>query len=273
MICKYMIITKADLHTHSNFSDGSDSVTHIIDIAKAKGLDAIAITDHDTMSHILQFPDDAEIKVIGGVEVSAFDPSANIRAHILGYNIAEPEIITELTQPLLEERNRNSERQADILIRLGYTIDLHQITRAGGKYLYKQHIMDWLVSTGQVTEMFGGFYQETFKNGGVCDFDVHYINACDAVRAIKKAGGLAVLAHPGQQRNFRIIPELIRRGLDGLELNHHSNSDKDKAAIRDLAGRYGLFLTGGSDYHGKYESRKIGDFLSEESGTKAICGM
>ena len=262
----------ADLHIHSNFSDGSDSITRIIDIAKANGLDAIAITDHDIMTHILRIPGNSGINVIGGIEISAVDPSDNIRAHILGYNIAEPEIITGLTQPLLEERNRNSERQADILIRLGYSIDLDNIARADGKYLYKQHIMDWLVTTGQVTEMFGRFYQGTFKNGGVCDFDILYINACDAVRAIKKAGGVAVLAHPGQQQNFRLIQDLVRCGLDGLEINHHANSEKDKEIIRDLAGRYGLFLTGGSDYHGKYEHHQIGDFLSEQSGVNIICG-
>jgi predicted metal-dependent phosphoesterase TrpH len=264
---------KADLHIHSTVSDGSDSIEQIIDMAKAKELDVIAITDHDTLSHLRFIPADAGIRVIGGVEISALHRKTNTRAHVLGYNIQKPEIITALTQPLLEARNKNSEKQADLLIQTGFRIDMNKLTRADGKYLYKQHIMDWLVTTGQVPDMFGDFYQKTFKNGGICAFDIEYVDVFDAVRAVKEAGGLAVLAHPGQQQNFRLIPEFVKTGLDGLELNHHTSSHKDKEMILSYANQYGLFLTGGSDYHGKYEPQPfgIGDFLSEESGVKAIC--
>jgi len=113
--------------------------------------------------------------------------------------------------------------------------------------------MDWLVTTGQVPDMFDDFYQKTFKNGGICAFDIEYTDVFDAVKAVKKAGGLAVLAHPGQQQNFWLIPELVQTELDGLELNHYANCEKDKEMIRTYASRYGLFLTGGSDNHGKYE--------------------
>ncbi len=133
--------------------------------------------------------------------------------------------------------------------------------------------MDYLVGTGQAAEMFGDFYQKTFKNKGICHFDIDYIDAFDAVEAVKTAGGLAVLAHPGQQQNFYLIPELVRRGLDGLECNHHAHSDADRRAIRKYAASYGLFLTGGSDYHGSYEPQTegIGDVLSEKSGVEALC--
>ena len=264
---------KADLHIHSTVSDGSDTIEQLIDAARKTGLDAIALTDHDTMSHLSQIPDAAGIKVTAGVEISSVCRKTNIKAHILGYSIQKPEIITALTLPLLEARDRNSEKQADILIRHGFAIDTDKLARADGKYLYKQHIMALLVSTGQVPEMFGDFYKKTFKQGGICAFDIEYIDVQDAVKAVKEAGGLAVLAHPGQQQNFRLIPELVKAGLDGLELNHHSHGEKDKETIKDCAGEYSLFLTGGSDYHGKYEPQTfgIGDFLSDESGVRAIC--
>jgi len=151
---------------------------------------------------------------------------------------------------------------------------MDKIRRADGKYLYKQHIMDWLVSTGQVYELFGEFYNNIFKNNGACAFDIEYADVFEAVSAIKESGGLSVLAHPGQQRNFRVIPELARNGLDGLEYNHHSHTEKDKEIIKKYADELGLFLTGGSDAHGKYEPQpfKAGDFLSEISGAEAICG-
>ena len=264
---------KADLHIHSNVSDGSESIKRIIDMAREKGLDAIAVTDHDTLSHAAQIPADTGIQVVVGVEISAVHQKTNTRAHVLGYHIQKPEIITALTGPLLGARNQNSEKQADILIRHGFWIDVDKLAKADGKYLYKQHMMDWLVTTGQVPEMFGSFYQKTFKQGGICAFDIEYIDVFQAAKAIKEAGGLAVLAHPGQQQNFRLIPELAKIGLDGLELNHHTHSEADRETIRDYAGQYGLFLTGGSDYHGAYEPQPfgIGDFLSEESGVTAIC--
>ena len=264
---------KADLHIHSIVSDGSDTIEQLINIAKNKKLDAIAITDHDTLSHLSQIPADSNIRVIGGIEISAVHRETNTRAHILGYNIKKPEIITAFTQPLLEARNKNSEKQADFLNNIGFRIEMDKIARADGKYLYKQHIMEWLVITGQVPDMFGEFYQKAFKQGGICAFDIKYIDAFDAIKAIKEAGGLAVLAHPGQQQNFGFISEFVKIGLDGLEINHHTHSEKDRNIIRDYANQYGLFLTGGSDYHGKYEPQSfgIGDYLSEESGVRAIC--
>ena len=263
---------KADLHMHSVASDGSDSIEQLIDIAIGKGLDLIAVTDHDTLDHLACIPSDANIRVIGGIEVSAIHHETNTKAHILGYRIGKPEIVSACTQALLEARSRNSEKQANILIQMGFRIDMHRLARAGGKYLYKQHIMDWLVATGQVPELYGKFYQQTFKHGGPCDFDIAYIDVFEAVRAIKMAGGLAVLAHPGQQQNFCLIPELVRVGIDGLELNHYANNAKDKETTRRYAEQYGLFLTGGSDYHGKYESyaTSVGDYVSEDSGVQAI---
>ncbi|MCL1913396.1 MAG: PHP domain-containing protein [Eubacteriaceae bacterium] len=264
---------KADLHIHSTVSDGSDSIEQILSAAKEKNLDAIAITDHDTISHLAQIPADAGIKVISAVEMSAVHYGTNTRAHILGYNIRNLEIITALAEPLLQARNRNSEIQADMLIVAGFQIDKEKLARADGKYLYKQHIMDWLVTSGQAPDMFGDFYQKTFKQGGICDFDIEYIDVFDAIIAIKEAGGLAVLAHPGQQQNFWLVPELVKTGLAGLELNHHTHGTKDKAIVQDLAKQHGLFLTGGSDYHGKYEPQDygIGDILSDPSGVEAIC--
>jgi len=266
---------KCDFHMHSSVSDGSDTISQLIEKAKARGLHAIAITEHDTLSHIEQIPTNTEMCVAAGIEISAVHKESGTKAHILGYNIVKPEIITELVEPILEERNKLSEKQAGLIAKLGYKIDMSLLPRADGKYLYKQHIMAWLCETGQVSEMFGTFYKKIFKGGGLCDFEIEYPSVFYAVRAIKEAEGLAVLAHPGQQANFWLIPELIDAGLDGLELNHPSNSESDKEKIRAYANEHNLFLTGGSDYHGKFSNHpyKIGDILSEESGVKAVLGI
>ena len=264
---------KADLHIHTTISDGSDTIGEIISLAKEKELDAIVITDHDTIAHFQQIPAVPEIYIGCGIEISSIHSKTNTRAHVLGYRIQNPDSLAELTQPLLEERDKNSRKQVAVLKGHGYDIDTDKLKKADGKYLYKQHIMDWLVTTGQAPDMFGEFYQRIFKNSGICDFDIKYIDAIEAVKAIKEAGGLAVLAHPGQQQNYRLIAELVEAGLDGIELNHHTHSVRDRDIVREFASRFGLFMTGGSDYHGIYEPQpfSVGDLLADNSGAEIIC--
>lgn len=219
---------KADLHNHSTISDGSNTIEQAVEIAKEKGLDAICFTEHDTLSHISRIRHSDEIKVLAGIEISAFDYDKNTRVHILGYNIKHPIMVEAVVHPILEARHNNSLRQINVLNEHGYRIDIDELNRADGKYIYKQHIMDYLIKKGITDEIHGDFYSKIFKNGGICDFDIHYINPVSAVRAIKDGGGIAVLAHSGQQQNFYLIPELVENGLDGLELNHHANSQQDK---------------------------------------------
>lgn len=265
---------KADLHIHSTVSDGSFTREQIVAHAIKKGLDVIAFTDHDTVAHINDLPLSGQIKVLGGIEVSAFDKELNCKVHILGYNIRKPEILEKAVAPTLIARHENCMKQIEILQKNGFQIDLTKIRRADNTYIYKQHIMDYLVKTRQVEDMFGEFYQRIFKHGGICDFDIEYSDPRDMVEAICDAGGLAVLAHSGQQQNFILIPGLVKCGLKGLEYNHPANSAKDKEIIKKYAKEYDLFLTGGSDFHGAFENKSadIGDYLSEESGITEILG-
>lgn len=264
---------KADLHLHSRVSDGSFTIAQLAEEAARRGLDAIAVTDHDTLSHLRQIPPGLPVQVAGGIEISAMDPESGKKAHILGYRIRDIEAVEQFVRPLLEARHRNSMRQIEILNRNGYRVDPDALRKADGKYIYKQHIMEYLVKTGQAPDMFGEFYHRVFKNGGICAFDITYLDPFEAVQVIREAGGLAVLAHSGQQKNFSLIPSLVSCGLAGLELNHPSHSEQDRAEIREYASEYGLFLTGGSDFHGEYEPEApgIGSFLAEESGAEAIC--
>ncbi len=264
---------KADLHIHSRVSDGSFTIEQLAAAALSRGLKAIAITDHDTLSHVDKIPENAGLKIVPGIEISACDYEKGRRVHILGYNIKETEAVEKFVHPLLLARHENSMKQIGILKKNGFSIDYDKLYKADGRYIYKQHIMEYLVNTGQAPDMFGDFYRQIFKNGGICDFDITYLDPYEAVRTIKQAGGLAVLAHSGQQQNFSLIPKLVSEGLDGLEINHPSNSTEDKKIIKQYAEDYGLFLTGGSDFHGIYEKgpNELGGNLSEESGVDAIC--
>lgn len=263
---------KADMHIHSTVSDGSYTIKEIIAKAKKRGLDGIAITDHDTLSHKKQIPFDCQLKIMAGIEVSAFDYEKNFRVHVLGFNIKDEAKVEKLVSKTLEARHENSLKQIKILNERGFDIDVNEVKKADNKYIYKQHIMDYLLEKGKVDELFGKFYLKTFKNNGICHFDIHYLDPITAVRTIKDAGGIAVLAHSGQQQNFSLIPELVANGLDGLELNHHSHSPKDREIICEYAKKYSLLLTGGSDCHGRYEagSPDIGDYLADENDAEKM---
>ncbi|WP_286029476.1 PHP domain-containing protein [Anaerotignum lactatifermentans] len=264
---------KADLHMHSRVSDGSYTIRELAELAAKNGLDVIAVTDHDTLSHASQIPEGLPVKVIPGIEISAYDYTVDKRVHVLGYGIQDMELVEDFVHPLLEARHENSMKQIGILEENGYHVDLDKIHRADGKYIYKQHIMEYLVQTGQAPDMFGEFYQKIFKNNGICHFDIKYLDPYEAVRVITAAGGKAVLAHSGQQQNFDLIPKLVEAGLKGLELNHPANDEQAHEKIRRYADVYGLFLTGGSDFHGTYEKAApdLGIYLAEESGVEALC--
>lgn len=265
-------MTRADLHIHSTISDGSDTVAEIVEKAIKRGLNAIAITDHDTLAHHKLLPHDPRLMVLGGIEISAIDKETGVKAHVLGYHMEEVEPVEKLVAPIRERRHQNSLRQIELLKEHGYYIDIDRLKKADGQYVYKQHIMEYLVKTGQAEELFGQFYHRVFKHGGFCDFDIEYVDVRDAVAAIHQAGGKAVLAHPGQQQNFYLIQTIP---FDGVEYNHMENKPEDKETImecvRDSSTR--LFLTGGSDYHGHYGDLPvpIGTFLSSESGMQSLC--
>lgn len=116
---------------------------------------------------------------------------------------------------------------------LGYRIEPQDVLPyARGGTLYKQHIYHYLLDSGQSEALFGEVSRRVFRNGGPCDRQIDYPDARQAVAAIRADGGYAVLAHPGQQQNFGLVPALVDAGLAGLELWHPSNSEADRARIR-----------------------------------------
>ena len=262
---------EADLHIHSVRSDGSETREWILQRAKEKGLQWISFTEHDSTIYTeegIALGKHYGITVIPGVEMSTLSKRIGKRVHILGYGFSQGTNINNIGHETLAARDINCRKQIAILKAKGYDISSEQVsTLVKGGCIYKQHIMEWLVRTGQCEELFGDFYKTTFKNGGICDFDICYPEPVDAVKAIVADGGYPVLAHPGQQENYELIPELVEVGLKGLEWNHPANSVEAKEIIEKYANEYSLFLTGGSDFHGRFEvgSAEIGSFPSLEN--------
>ncbi|MDP4177731.1 MAG: inositol monophosphatase family protein [Bacillota bacterium] len=257
---------KADLHVHTDISDSSFNLDETIKISKNNGVTHLGITNHDTIEGLKEAIKQGEkegIKVIPGIEISAWNPKSKKKVHILGYNFdLDGENIKNLCSITLKRRHENSMHQVNILINNNYNISLDKILMRAknSKVIYKQHIMAELIEMGYADDINADLYKKLFKNDGICAMDIEYVDALDAVKAIKADNGIAVLAHPGQLNSYDIIDELVGAGLDGLELNHEDHDEEDLKRVKEYSDKYNLLLTGGSDFHGKYGTGvNIGD--------------
>jgi predicted metal-dependent phosphoesterase TrpH len=253
---------KADLHIHSNWSDGSMSIPGIVKTAKALSLAAISITDHDTMAGWAEAKEAGGkqgLHMIPGIEVSAFDPDTGRKVHILGYGIADHGAMETACRPYLEDRRRANLEALALIRAAGYPVDEDDVLAYAGKsgIPYRQHIMHALADRGFTSAIYGPLYTKLFGPGGMAVVKSAYINAEEAVRLIVDCGGAAVLAHPFMYDSLGLLPRLTERGLTGIECRHHTQTPERETLVREAARRHNLFLTGGSDFHGLYSGKPI----------------
>jgi predicted metal-dependent phosphoesterase TrpH len=253
---------KADLHLHSSWSDGSLSVPRLVSLAKALGLEAISVTDHDTMAgqeEALAEGRRQGIQVIPGVEISAFNPETGRKAHILGYRIRDREGLTRACLPWLRARHEKNLESLDLIIKAGYPLCREEVLEyaALDGTLYRQHIMRALADRGYASAIYGPLYTRLFGPGGLAVAAARYMDAAEATLLIRDCGGLAVLAHPFQYDTMGYLPRLVALGLAGIEHKHPTQTPERQQAVREAAQGYGLFLTGGSDFHGLYSEQPL----------------
>lgn len=251
---------KADLHMHSNWSDGSQTVSQLIIQGKTLGIKVMAITDYDTSEGQEEAMLEAgrqQVAVIPGITIAAFDPITKRKVFLLGYNCSDAPKMNDRLFPYLDERNNMSENAIKRIRKAGYDIDLKSVlTYAGkGNILYRQHIMHAMIDRGYCLSIYGELYNKFFGKDGIAKIDSHYIPVGDAVNLIKSCSGSAVLAHPYKYDSLGMLPKLKSEGLDGLEAFHPSHSMEQRQNILEAAKRYELFITGGSDTHGFYSER------------------
>lgn len=258
-----------DLHVHTNVSDGAYGIEKTLKIAHESGVTHIAITNHDTVEELAEavaIGIKIGIEVIPGIEISAQDTETGKSVHILGYNFAlGAKNIKELCTFTLRKQQEKSLWQIDTLIKNGYKIDKMAINvKRKGRTIYKQHIMEELVLKGYTKQIYSDLYEKLFKGEGICveKGESDYPDVVQAVKAIRADGGIAILAHPGAQDSLHLVKMLVDAGLSGIELVHSKNSDEVKEKIIELAQQYKLLVTGGSDFHGKYDTvQEFGSYL------------
>lgn len=251
---------RGDMHCHTRVSDGSMTPAELIDYAARIGLDCVAVTDHDSMTAIGSAQaraDERGILLIPGIEVSTFDYKHGKQAHLLCYWPSAPESLLALCRETLRSRD---EAALAITEKLSakYPVDIQTVKQYsdGSDAVYKQHIVMALAQMGFTTSIFGELFRELFSaKTGWARVDPKYPDTREAMRLIREAGGLSVLAHPGVYGNFDLIGELCDMGLQGVEACHPRQSPEDEKAAFEAASRYHLIPTGGSDFHGMFSAR------------------
>lgn len=264
-----------DLHTHSNASDGTDSPSELVEKAITRGLDVLALTDHDTVAGwneattaLQNHPSASKMRLVLGSEVSCQDETGT-SIHMLGL-LFDPEY-----QPLLAEFEKTREnrltRMSRIVERLnnaGIEITLEEVhaQRQGDATLGRPHLADALVAKGHVANRDEAF--QIFLHNGSKFYINHYSPSPErAIQLIKEAGGVAIIAHPLASRSGRVIKEdsltsLIAAGLDGIEVDHRDHNDMERAKLLQIAIENDLVVTGSSDYHGTGKLNKLGEYTT-----------
>ena len=244
----------ADLHTHTKASDGTCEPAENVRLAKEAGLNALAITDHDTVAGVpeaLAAGTDLGIEVIPGVEVSSVGSGQDI--HVLGYFIPyEDSDFQERLVGLRETRHERNQLLIAKLQELGIPITLESVYRrkqGTDKNIGRPHIAEELIKLGIVATIEEAF-EKYLGKGAAAYVNPPRITPQEAIRLIQDAGGAAVLAHPGLYDDDELVQELIAFGLDGIEVNHPDNTAEQRLAYSTWAKEHGLVITGGSDFHG-----------------------
>ncbi len=256
-----------DLHVHTNHSDGTFPPREALSLARDRGLDAVAVTDHDTTSGLRDAAAagaEFGIEVVPGIEFSTVYADEGV--HVLCYRMDpyDAELRAEL-QRLRDDRERRGDMMVDKLVALGYPITFERVKQIAGEApIVRPHIAQAMVEAGIVPDAKSAFTEEFIGSNGAAYVEKHALHPLEALRLIHAAGGVCVLAHPGTFRETKPVPaalveEMAGAGLDGIEASHPEHTPEVEAKYVDMANALGLIWTGGSDCHGlRYDPVRLG---------------
>lgn len=261
-----------DLHCHTKLSDGSLGIEDIIAQAKRMNVDCISLTDHDTMSSFSRADVLGErhgVKIIHGVELSAWDKERKRKVHILCYDPKKPDRLEGLCLKSCEIRKQCSKEMIEKVMEK-YPITIESVLRhtTSSKSIFKQHIMRALFDYGYTLEFYGDLDRELFNPAtGSCYVERAYPDVNFVLDLIHSAKGVAVMAHPALYDSIDLLEDLASKGkIDGVEIGHYSADEKYRFVLSEIAEKYDLIVTGGSDFHGLYNS--VPTHIGSESTTK-----
>ncbi|WP_289098762.1 PHP domain-containing protein [uncultured Bifidobacterium sp.] len=269
-----------DMHCHTVFSDGTETPHELVRRAKEIGLHGVAITDHDTTagwSQAQQASSELGLPLVRGTEITAQD--GDISVHMLAYQYdPRSRRICDLFRSTRAARLARTKKMVALLAK-DFPIDwddvLAQVKEGEQTTIGRPHIADALVAAGIYPDRSAAFAD------AISSHSKYYIptpspSTADVVRAVGEAGGVSVVAHaadPSRNRTLlsdEQIARLVEEGLDGLEVWHRGNPPEQRVRLLGLAERYGLLVTGGSDWHGEGKPNKLGEGLTDDATVAEI---
>ena len=250
-------MSRIDLHLHTTHSDGSFSTRDVMAFAKQAGLTALAITDHDIVEGIAEataIGAELGIEVVPGVEISSRLGESEL--HILGYflNWTDP-LLAQRLSSLRDSRHTRNPKIVQRLNELGIPITYEEVRAlAGTESVGRPHIARLLMEKKFVTSAKEAF-DRYLANGRPAFVDRELPEPAEAVRWIREAGGVPVLAHPTWVRTSAdglrtLVRELKTAGLGGIEVHYSTHTPSQTTEYLELAKQCDLLVTGGSDFHG-----------------------
>ncbi len=247
-----------DLHTHSTASDGQYTPRELVELAKARGLEVLAVTDHDTVDGIdeaLQAGKELGVRVVPGIELSAKEYHT---FHILGYGIdPESHALTGLCRRMKARRDERVSRLIAFLGEKGIALSSDEVEEiAGGDIIGRPHFAQAMVRRGYVASNREAFdrYLDTEEYHEKVERGKPSVKEC--IEVIRAAGGKAALAHPyqigiGDDELDYLVRELVGYGLDAIECYYPRYMPEQEQFYLRLAEKYKQHITGGSDFHGE----------------------
>ena len=269
-----------DYHIHSHYSDGTMSPVELVKKYKEDEYDIISITDHDGIDGLKEAAiagESLDIKVVPGVELSTEHLFAPVNAaegetlavelHILGYDfdVENPALLEKLAELKRFRKERNA-KLVEVLAEMGYPVDLEALEKQSkGGYVGKPNIARELVRGGYIEKVSDAWNPgKIFESDKVKAIRKEKLSSAEAIRLLTEAGGKAVLAHPAKIRGMGergsdefwknmdiLIRDLKKAGLKGVECYHPNHSEEEAWKLFQIAAKYHLHVTEGSDFHGK----------------------
>ena len=246
-----------DLHVHSNASDGTFSPSQVVELAKNAGLDAFALTDHDTTAGVpeaLEKGRDLNIEVIPGIEVSSSFDGTEI--HILGLFVnSDDPVLAAMLEKMRISRDRRNEKMLENLAADGISFTKEEICGDNADTIItRAHIAHALVAKGICSGMDQAFKKYLQYGGRYCPQKEH-LSPEEVVKTLISNGAFVALAHPfqykfGDKKTEELIAHMADLGMKGLEVYHSSNNKLESMKLQEMAVRHHLLPTGGSDFHG-----------------------
>ena len=286
---------RIDLHTHSSCSDGTQTVGELARAAAAAGLDTFALTDHDTTMGWASASDAAResgVAIVPGIEVSSVADRRSVHILALLPDVSAGSALVRLIDRARESRLSRARRMVDALaVDFPLTWDdvLAQVadpTTSVGR----PHIADALVAAGLASDRGDAFAR-------MLSPDAPYYQGywapepAEAVEAIRAAGGVAILAHPGSSTRGRrggtgavpiagdagvdraVVDAMVDAGLMAIEVDHREHSEQERSVLREYAASRRLLVTGGSDYHGAGKPNRLGENLTSPDVLEALIAV